>query len=114
MTLRLRWRKLVSGIMLTCTGACALLAVSLLFFILGYLVYHGGRALNWDFLTKLPTPVGEAGGGMANAIVGSAKLLFLASLVGVPIGFFGGGYLAEIGRGAMWLVLAGLAHPFTR
>src|SRR2546422_1915803 len=97
MTLRLRWRKLVSGIMLTCTGACALLAVSLLFFILGYLVYHGGRALNWDFFTKLPTPVGETGGGMANAIVGSAKLLLLASLVGVPIGFLGGGDLAEFG-----------------
>src|SRR5260370_15261047 len=93
MTLRLRWRKLVSGIMLTCTGACAFVAVSLLFFILGYLVYHGGRALNWDFFTKLPTPVGEAGGGMANAIVGSAKLLFPASLVGVPIRFFGGGVL---------------------
>src|SRR5260370_4217914 len=83
--------------MLTCTGACAFVAVSLLFFILGYLVYHGGRALNWDFFTKLPTPVGETGGGMANAILGSAKLLLLASLVGVPIGFFGGGYLAEFG-----------------
>src|SRR3989449_2643346 len=101
MTLRLRWRKLVSGIMLTCTGACALFAVSLLFFILGYLVYHGGRALNWDFFTKLPTPVGEAGGGMANAIVGSAKLLLLASLVGVPIGFLGGVYLAEFGGRTM-------------
>ena len=105
MTLRLRWRKLVSGIMLTCTGACALIAVSLLFFILGYLVYHGGRALNWDFFTKLPTPVGEAGGGMANAIVGSAKLLFLASLVGVPIGFFGGVYLAEFGGRTMGFVV---------
>src|SRR5260370_8417076 len=97
MTLRLRWRKLVSGIMLTCTGACAFVAVSLLFFILGYLVFHGGRALNWDFFTKLPTPVGETGGGMANAILGSAKLVLLASLVGVPIGFFGGVYLAEFG-----------------
>jgi phosphate transport system permease protein len=101
MTLRLRWRKLVSAIMLTSTGACALIAVSLLFFILGYLVYHGGRALNWDFFTKLPTPVGETGGGMANAIVGSAKLLFLASLVGVPIGFLGGVYLAEFGGSTM-------------
>src|SRR3989449_1107742 len=105
MTLRLRWRKLVSGIMRTCTGACALLAVSLLFFILGYLAYHGGRALNWDFFTKLPTPVGEAGGGMANAIVGSAKLLFLASLVGVPIGFLGGVYLAEFGGRTMGFVV---------
>jgi phosphate transport system permease protein len=95
MTARLRWRKLVSGFMLTMTGVCALVAVSVLFFILGYLVYHGGTSINWDFFTKLPVPVGETGGGMANAIVGSAKLLLLASLIGVPIGFFGGIYLAE-------------------
>jgi len=95
MNARLRWRKLVSAFMLTMTGVCALVAVSVLFFILGYLVFHGGRSINWDFFTKLPTPVGEPGGGMANAIVGSAKLLFLASLFGVPIGFFGAIYLAE-------------------
>ena len=95
MSPRLRWRKLVSAFMLAMTGLCALVAVSVLFFILGYLVYHGGSAINWDFFTKLPTPVGESGGGMANAIVGSAKLLLLASCLGVPIGFFGGIYLAE-------------------
>jgi phosphate transport system permease protein len=92
---RLRWRKFVSGFMLTMTGVCALVAVSVLFFILGYLVYHGGSSINWSFFTKLPVPVGEVGGGMANAIVGSAKLLLLASLIGVPIGFFGAIYLAE-------------------
>ena len=97
MTARLRFQKLVSAVMLSLTGVCAFVAVSVLFFILGYLAIHGGRSLNWDFFTKLPTPVGEAGGGMANAIVGSAKLLLLASLVGVPIGFFGGIYLAEFG-----------------
>jgi phosphate transport system permease protein len=95
MTARLRWRKLVSGFMLTMTGVCALIAVSVLFLILGYLVYNGGTSINWEFFTKLPAPVGETGGGMANAIVGSAKLLLLATLIGVPIGFFGGVYLAE-------------------
>jgi len=95
MNARLRWRKLVSGFMLTMTGVCALVAVSILFFILGYFVYNGGVSINWDFFTKLPTQVGQAGGGMANAIVGSAKLLLLASLIGVPIGFLGGIYLAE-------------------
>jgi phosphate transport system permease protein len=95
MNARLRWRKLISAFMLTMTGVCAVVAVAVLFFILGYLVFHGGRSINWDFFTKLPTPVGETGGGMANAIVGSAKLLFLASLFGVPIGFFGAIYLAE-------------------
>jgi phosphate transport system permease protein len=92
---QLRWRKFVSNVMLTMTGLCALVAVSVLFFILGYLVYHGGTSINWDFFTKLPAPVGENGGGMANAIVGSAKLLMLATLFGVPIGFFGAIYLAE-------------------
>ena len=95
MSARLRWRKLVSGFMLTMTGLCALIAVSVLFLILGYLVYNGGTSINWEFFTKLPAPVGETGGGMANAIVGSAKLLLLATLIGVPIGFFGGVYLAE-------------------
>ncbi len=97
MSLRMAWRKTVNAVMLSLTGMCALLAVSVLFFILGYLVWHGGKALNWDFFTQLPKPVGETGGGMANAIVGSAKLLLLASLIGVPIGFFGGVYLAEFG-----------------
>jgi phosphate transport system permease protein len=95
MNAQLRWRKFVSNFMLTMTGICALVAVCALFFILGYLVYHGGTSINWDFFTKLPAPVGENGGGMANAILGSAKLLLLATLFGVPIGFFGAIYLAE-------------------
>jgi len=95
MNAQLRWRKFVSNFMLTMTGVCALISVSVLFFILGYLVYHGGASINWDFFTKLPAPVGESGGGMANAILGSAKLLMLATLVGVPIGFLGAVYLAE-------------------
>ena len=83
-------RRFTNFVMFAITGVCALVAVSVLFFILGYLVYQGGRSLNWDFFTKLPTPIGEAGGGFANAIVGRAKLLALASLIGVPIGFIGG------------------------
>src|SRR5690349_18487794 len=95
MSTRLRWRKFVSGFMLTMTGVCAFVAVSVLFLILGYLVYHGGISISWNFFTKLPVPVGETGGGMANAIVGSGKLLLLATLFGVPIGFLGAIYLAE-------------------
>ena len=87
------------------TGVCALLAVSFLLFILGYLVWHGGSALNWAFFTHLPTPVGETGGGMANAIVGSGKLLLLASLVGIPIGFLGGVYLSEFGGQTISFIL---------
>jgi len=97
---RLRWRKFVSNFMLAMTGVCAFVSVLVLFFILGYLLFNGGTSINWDFFTKLPKPVGEAGGGMANAIVGSGKILLLASLMGVPIGFLGGIYLAEFsGKG---------------
>jgi len=97
---RLRWRKFVSNFMLAMTGVCAFVSVLVLFFILGYLVFNGGTSINWDFFTKLPKPVGEAGGGMANAIVGSGKILLLASLMGVPVGFLGGVYLAEFsGKG---------------
>jgi len=105
MSPRLRWRKFVSGFMLTMTGICALVAVSVLFLILGYLVYHGGTSINWNFFTKLPTPVGETGGGMANAILGSAKLLLLASLIGVPIGFLGAIYLAEFSGGTVAFIV---------
>ncbi len=97
MSLRTRWRKFVNIFMLSLTGACALVTVSVLFFILGYLLWYGGKSLNWAFFTHLPAPVGETGGGMANAIVGSGKLLLLASLVGVPVGILGGVYLAEFG-----------------
>jgi len=105
MKTRLRWRKLVSHFMLGLTGVCALVAVSVLFFILGFLVYHGSTSINWNFFTKLPAPVGETGGGMANAIVGSAKLLLLASIFGVPIGFLGGIYMAEFSNSSIAFVV---------
>jgi len=97
MKTHLMWRKTVNLVMLSLTGICALVAVSVLFFILGYLVYHGGKDVNLNFFTQLPKPVGETGGGMANAIVGSGKLLLLAALFGVPIGLLGGIYMAEFG-----------------
>src|SRR5574337_809524 len=92
-----RKRKIVNSLMLSLTALCSLLAIGVLFFILGYIAYQGAAALDWDFLTKLPKPVGEAGGGMANAIIGTLKLLLVASLIGVPIGFLGGVYLSEFG-----------------
>jgi phosphate transport system permease protein len=105
MSARLRWRKFVSNFMLAMTGVCALISVSVLFFILGYLVYHGGISISWNFFTKLPAPVGETGGGMANAILGSGKLLLIATLFGVPIGVFGAIYLAEFSGGTTAFVV---------
>jgi phosphate transport system permease protein len=92
-----QFRQVASYFMLSLTALCALIVVGVLFFILGYLVWNGGSDVNFDFFTKLPKPVGETGGGMANAIVGSVKLLFLASLIGIPIGVIGGIYMAEFG-----------------
>ncbi|HKS95485.1 MAG TPA: phosphate ABC transporter permease PstA [Terriglobia bacterium] len=94
---RRAWRRWVNHVMLGLTGLAALATVSVLLFILGYLVYNGGRYLTWAFLTRLPVPVGETGGGMANAIVGSAKILLVATVVGLPTGFMAGVYLAEFG-----------------
>lgn len=94
-------RKFVNGLMLTLTGLCALLTVSVLFLILGYMVWNGASSLDWNFFTRLPLPTGQAGGGMANAIAGSAQILLVAILIGVPIGIAGGVYLAEFG-GRFW------------
>src|ERR1022692_3009355 len=91
----LMWRKLINGVMLTLTGVCTIVTVSVLFVILGCLIYQGGRSLSWSFFTKLPVPVGEVGGGMANAIVGSLEIVGVAALIGIPVGFFAGVYLAE-------------------
>ncbi len=78
-------------------GASALVIIPLLA-VFGYLVMKGIGSINWAFLTQTPKPVGEAGGGMANAIVGSGIILVLASLVGIPLGVGAGIYLAEFGR----------------
>ena len=94
---RLIWRKSINIFMLSLTGVAALAVVSILFLILGYLVWNGGESLNWAFFTQLPKPVGETGGGMANAIIGSLKLLLLAAVLGLPVGLITGVYLAEFG-----------------
>lgn len=90
-------RKLISNVMMALTGACTVLTVSTLFLILGYLIYNGGSSLDWAFFTQLPKSPGESGGGMANAILGSAQIIGLAALIGIPVGFFGGIYLSEFG-----------------
>jgi len=69
--------------------------------ILGYLIYKGGSSLNLAFFTHVPAPVGQPGGGMANAIVGSGVILGIASAIGVPLGIAAGVYLAEYGRGGV-------------
>ena len=78
--------------------AAALIVTVPLFLILGTVIYRGANGLNWAFFTQIPKPVGEIGGGMANAIGGSVMMLGMASLIGVPLGIGAGVYLAEYGR----------------
>ncbi len=93
-----RRRKFTDKAMNALSVGCALLVISPLAVILFYLLKQGVAALNWDFFTKLPGPVGQSGGGMGNAIVGTLELMLLASVLGVPVGVLGGVYLAEYGR----------------
>jgi len=76
----------------------ALIVTAPLFVILGTIIYRGVGGLSVDFFTQLPKPIGETGGGMANAMVGSLMILGLASLIGVPLGIGTGIFLAEYGR----------------
>src|ERR1700730_15400297 len=94
---RVIWRKALNYVMLSLTGVAALGVVSILFFILGYLIWNGGKSLNWNFFTQLPKPVGETGGGMVNGIVGRWRLVKLAALLGWRVGLLAGVYLSEFG-----------------
>ncbi len=95
---RLQYRRAVNGVMTAVTFICAAAVLTILFVILGYIVVQGVDALNIDFLTKMPKPVGETGGGIANAIVGTLLLVGVASLLGLPTGILAGIYLAEFGH----------------
>ena len=90
-----RWRKTKNALVQALTLVCALLVIAPLAFVFYYLVKSGIGAVNWDFFTKLPKPVGEGGGGMANAIAGSFILLGIAAIIGMPVGVLGGVYLSE-------------------
>jgi phosphate transport system permease protein len=93
------WRSAVNHLV-SCLSILATICVIVpLVAILFYLVYKGASSLNLAFFTRIPAPVGQNGGGMANSIVGSGIILFLASLMGIPIGIAAGVYLAEFGRG---------------
>jgi phosphate transport system permease protein len=91
------WRLIKNVLASGATFFAAVLVISPLGLVFFHLVANGFTAVNWDFFVHLPKPVGEAGGGMANAIVGSVILLGLAAVVGIPIGVLGGVYLAEYG-----------------
>jgi len=91
-------RRITDKVMTAAAVGTVFIVLAPLVAIFGYLLYRGIGSINWAFLTQTPKPVGEAGGGMANAIVGSIIILGIASLIGVPFGVGAGIYLAEYGR----------------
>ncbi len=95
---RTRRRKTLSGIVVFLCGAAVAAALVPLFFVFAYVLQRGFSSLNWDFFTKMPKPVGEAGGGMANAMLGTVYLIAIASAVAVPVGVIAGVYLSEYGK----------------
>jgi phosphate transport system permease protein len=102
---RIRRRRIGNSVMVVVLGVAAVMATLPLIFILWHLVREGASALSLDFFTQMPRPVGEAGGGLANAIVGTLILIGVASAIGLPIGIGAGLYLAEYGRGRLATVV---------
>ena len=90
-------RQLKSNIIVALCGVAVIAALVPLAMILFYVISHGAAALNWAFFTQMPKPVGETGGGMANAIVGTLMLIGIAAAIAVPIGVVSGVHLAEYG-----------------
>jgi phosphate transport system permease protein len=91
-------RRLMDNMATAAAAGAVILVLAPLAAIFGYLLYKGIGSVNYDFLTQIPKPPGELGGGMANAIAGSAYILLIASVIGVPVGIGAGIYLAEYGR----------------
>jgi phosphate transport system permease protein len=100
-TARHKYRKIKSAVMVGVTIASTIIALLPLFLVLGYLISKGASSLNWAFFTNMPSPVGQRGGGMANAIVGSFELVGVACVLGIPLGVSSGIYLAE--NRSQWL-----------
>src|ERR1700687_2911417 len=91
-------RRIVNRVAQVCTVLCTVAVLVPLVLIFGYLLTKGVSSLNVSFFTQLPKPVGESGGGMANAIVGTLTLIGLACVIGLPIGVLAGVFLAEQGH----------------
>jgi phosphate transport system permease protein len=94
-------RRVTGALGVTLALLCALLAAATLLVILGYVMVQGIGAINWEFLTQLPHPVGVPGGGVGNGILGTFIILAIATAMAVPIGLLTGIYLSLFGRGLL-------------
>jgi phosphate transport system permease protein len=109
---RTNFRRATSSLMATLTAASALIVVSLLLIILGYIAWRGVSSLSFQFLIDTPKPVGE-GGGIGNAIQGTLVLLCIASVIGLPFGIATGIFLAEFGEGRFASIVRFVADTLT-
>ncbi len=91
-------RKIINSVVLTLSALAAIAGLFMLTWILADVAWKGVTAINWDFFTAVPTPPGVEGGGLANAIVGTLLMTFVAACLAVPIGMLSGTYLAEFGK----------------
>jgi len=102
------WRQFKNAFMQTLACVCAILVITPLVLVFYHLIREGFTSINWAFFTQVPKPVGEHGGGMGNAIVGTFVLLAQAAVIGVPVGVLGGVYLSEYGSSKLnwWIRFA--------
>jgi phosphate transport system permease protein len=100
-----QWRKFKNRFFHFLLILSSILVLAPLFFVVGYVFYRGAGSLNFDFFTQLPKPVGETGGGMRHAIIGTLFMVSIGSIIAVPLGIFCGIYLAEYGEGKLPSVL---------
>ena len=107
-----RTRKIANIIALLMAGFSAFIGIFFLVWIIWEITQKGISSINWTFFTELPTPPGETGGGLANAIVGSVIITLIAIIVGVPIGVLAGTYLSEFGHGRYGNVIRFITNTF--
>jgi phosphate transport system permease protein len=91
-------RRVLSKVVVWLCGLAVVVALVPLALVLFYVIKQGFASLNWAFFTRMPKPVGEAGGGMANAILGTFFLIVIASSLAIPVGLIAGVYLSEYGK----------------
>ncbi|MFZ8933088.1 MAG: phosphate ABC transporter permease PstA [Bacteriovoracaceae bacterium] len=96
-----RYRKFKNFLFLTFLLICALTVLSPLFLVTQFVFIKGASSLNWDFFTALPKPVGETGGGMAHAILGTFYMVGIGGLIAIPLGIICGIYLSEFSKGTL-------------
>ena len=96
-----RRRRFLNYAMLSLSGIATAAALTVLACIFGYVLLQGASHLHWSFFTKLPAPVGEEGGGFANALLGTAIIVAMASAISIPVSVLAGVYLAEFGHGRL-------------